>query len=836
MRNLDSILEEGFFRRIQRPGRYAGGELHTNKPREDDLQVALVFPDLYEIGFPYLGFQILYYLLNKMEGVSCQRVYAPSEDAERILRSENIPLFTLEGRNPLSCLDIIGFTLQYELHASAVLNMLELGGITLLAERRGDDEPLVLGGGPLSYNPEPFAPFFDVFLVGDGEEYFPKLVEKIRCYQSLGLKRREIIPRLSEVPGVYVPSLYRPHYSGTGGFTHLEKRAAFAPDSVQAVHTSSLHTEHYSAKPLVPLISVEHDRLTVEVMRGCSRGCRFCNAGMIHRPIREASVQEVLDLLRKALSATGYEEISLLSLSTADYSQLTALLLKSAEILEDPGLSLSYPSLRPDAFTKEMVDSVSGGRKTSLTFAPEAGSERLRSIINKDLRDEDLFGALEIASEAGWRSVKLYFIVGLPGERVEDVEKIVELAKRCQVILGSSRKKPLRVSLAVFSPKPHSPFQRAGMTAREEVKRRIDIVRRGLGNPRFKVSFHHPEMAMVETLIARGDRRLGRVIERVHRAGGRLEGWSDRFDFSRWDDAMKAEGLNWDTFIGELPEDAAVPWSHIRTGIKDEFFAKEWDRAQAGEMTPDCRWKCAQCGIGCPPPPKPQKNYKPFTRNRRLETVVPKARVRFKFARTGQAKYISHLETAKLVERGLRRAGTPLAYSQGFHPHPRISFGPALPLGYETRGDYFDVVLTEPVCDMKGRLNEAFHGGFEVIDEAMIPLSAGSLSSLINYLSYEIRLSEVNPAIFSLIDAVKSGEPLVVSDRKGREWEISEHIQRIEFEGEVLKFDVLIIEGKHPRPEMILRKAGYASWDGSICRFGCFKFTGGELIDPLMVG
>ena len=835
MRNLDSILEREFFRRIQRPGRYAGGELHAHQPREDDFQVALAFPDLYEIGFPYLGFQILYYLLNQMEGVSCQRVYAPAEDAEKILRRGNIPLFTIEGKNPLNRLDLIGFTLQYELHSSTVLNMLELGGIHLLAEQRGDDEPLVLGGGPLSYNPEPFTPFFDLFLIGDGEECFPKLVAKILRDKSSGLKRKEIIPRLSEIPGVYVPSLYQPHYSRSGRFSHLEKRAASAPDSVRAVHITSLQAEYYPAEPLVPLISVEHDRLTVEIMRGCTRGCRFCNAGMIHRPTRESSASGALNLLKRALSATGYEEISLLSLSTTDYSQLAELLSNSAELLNAPGLSLSYPSLRPDAFTREMADSIIGGRKTGLTFAPEAGSERLRSIINKDLRDEDLFRALEIASQAGWRSAKLYFIVGLPGERDEDMEGIVRLAKRCQQIMGTSKKKPLHISLSVFSPKAHTPFQRAGMLASDDVRRRIDIVRRGLSNPRFKVSFHLPEMTMVETLVARGDRRIGRVIERVYRAGGRLEGWSEEFDFNRWDDAMKAEGLDWDIFIGAFPDGIRLPWSHIRTGIKDDFFAEEWDKAQAIVKTPDCRWKCSQCGLECPPPPRPQRGYKPFTGNRRLETALPKARMRFKFARTGQAKYISHLETAKLVERGLRRVQTPLAYSQGFHPHPRISFGPALPLGYETEGDYFDVLLTEPVDNVLGKLNGAFHGGFELLEWTAIPLSAESLSSLINYLAYEVRLGEVDQGIIRLIDAVKMGEPLMVFDRKGDEWEISEYIQRFELEGGVLRFDVLIIEGKHPRPDAILRKAGYESWNGSISRFGCFRLRGEELLDPMKI-
>lgn len=835
MPSLESILEQKLFPRVAKPGRYIGGELNLRIPRSDDLQIALAFPDLYEIGFAYFGFQILYHILGGISGISCQRVYAPAKDAEEILRRENIPLFTLEGKNPLREFDLIGFTLQYELHATNILNMLDLSGIPLRVEDRGDDDPIIVGGGPLSFNPEPFAPFFDAFIVGDGEETFPALIARVREGKMKGLSRTEIINRLSNLTGVYIPTLYLPHFDPMGRFSHLKRLSPSTPETIESVHVEELRPEYYPGKSLVPLIAVEHDRLSMEIMRGCTRGCRFCNAGMINRPTREVSPEMILRLLNDSLANTGYDELSLLSLSTADYSRLEFLLTEITGSILNQGMTLSFPSLRLDAFTESMAERITGGRKTGLTFAPEAGSERLRSVINKDLRNEDLFRALETAAKCGWKSVKLYFMVGLPTETEDDVESIVRLALKCRAIMKSSSGKPLHISIAPFSPKPHTPFQRAELLAPDEAMRRINIIRSRLRQKGFKVSFHAPEMAAVETLIARGDRRIAGVIERVFRSGARFEGWSDSFDYSRWTQAMSDEGLDWENFLDAIPPDAPLPWKHISTGISDEFLTREWERSRKMVTTPDCRWKCSDCGLGCAPPPKPEHYHRKSSNETGtpLKAGEPAVRLRFKFSLSGPSRYISHLETVKLVERALRRADFPVAYSRGFHPHPRISFGPALPLGYETRGDYFDVLLNESVEDALDKLNASIYGGIEIITTEEIPLSAQSLSALINLLTYEIRLKRKTEDLERFVEAWRNGEPVSISDRKGREWEVSKHIRRIDFLKETIRFEAEIIGGKSPRPDVLLAQTGYSPGEFEICRLACHEYRNGVYFDPI---
>jgi radical SAM-linked protein len=550
---------------------------------------------------------------------------------------------------------------------------------------------------------------------------------------------------------------------------------------------------------------------------------------MINRPTREVDPQDVIRQIERALANTGYEEISLLSLSTADYSYIGELLMGINELLQGTSISLSYPSLRPDAFTREMAESIIGGRKTSLTFAPEAGSERLRASINKDLKDEDLFQALQIAKDEGWRSAKLYFMVGLPGESDTDVEALVKLARKSRDILCSSPKKPLHISVSVFSPKPHTGFQRAELIESEDIIRRIRMIKRGLGSPNFKISIHQHEMSKVETLLARGDRRLGKVIERVFKSGARFEGWSDRFDYNRWDVAMEEEGLDWKWFIGAKSEDENLSWSHISTGIKEEFLVQEWRRAQDGVLTPDCRDKCSRCGKECPPPPRSKLRSSILTKRDALKAVEPKLKVRFKFTRTGPACFCSQLETAKIIERTLRRAKLPVAFSLGFHPHPKMSFGPALPLGYESKGEYFDVGLLKMDEEDVVRLREAVYGGIEIQSGRMIDWSVPSLGNSVNYLKHYVQLHLIKPGLLELIEDLKNGKPLLTMNRKGEVWEISKFIRRMELYGKELQYEVEILVGKYPRLETILIKAGYEKYEMGLISRECFRFTDGKI-------
>ena len=809
MTNLELRLQRSFYPRVRRPGRYSGGELNAVLPETDDFRVVLAFPDLYEIGFPYLGFQILYHLLNSVKGVSCQRVYAPAEDAELILREEDIPLFSLEEKLPLSEAGLIGFTLQYELHASNILNMLELGKIPLHAEARAESDPIIVAGGPIAYNPEPFAPFFDAFLIGDAEESFPALVKQIRDYRINDLPREEILRRVSSMPGVYVPLLYRVETVEGKIFPVLKRKSEDAPEQVEANHISSLSPALYPANPLVPLISVEHDRLTVEIMRGCSRGCRFCNAGLLHRPTRELSSDDVLLLIARGLKATGYEELSLLSLSTADYSGLYKVLDGINRQLDDPGISLSYPSLRPDAFTPAMAASISSGRKTSLTFAPEAGSERLRSVINKDIRDEELFSALKIAREHGWRSVKLYFMVGLPDETDDDLHSLIKLARKAADVMNPPRKKHLHVSLAVFSPKPNTPFQIAGMPPLDEIRRRIRLVRDGLHDRRFKVSWHDPEMTLVETAVGRGDRRLSEVIERVFRDGARMEGWSDEFDFGRWDRAMQKCGLKWHDFTGEISDAGNLPFTHIRSGMDDEFLQQEWRKASEFTMSPDCRVKCLQCGRECPPPPKTRIIETPIIPPQPKSDLAAQTRYRCKFTRSGAASRISHRETMTLAERILRRAGAPLAYSQGFHPHPKISFGPPLPLGYLSSGDYFDVYLTKDFSGLQERLASAEAGGLQIVETVEITLKSPNLNASIIDMGYFIDYYELKPALADLRESFNQGGSVIVDRGDKGDWDITGFIKKFTVEEHRCSVLFAVEQGISPRPDLLMTAAGY---------------------------
>ena len=834
MLNLENIIERKILPLVKRPGSYIGSELNSVEVQENDFQVALAFPDLYEIGFAYTGFQILYNVLNKIEGITCQRVFAPAIDMENLLRKENIPLFTLEGKNPLSEMDIVGFTLQYELHASNILNMLELANIPLRAEARAEDDPIVIAGGPISFNPEAFAPFFDAILIGDGEKAFPEIIQTVKIGHKKGLSREEVLKNLNSHSGIYIPALHTPHFISDDLGDRPLRSDMSDSQFVKAVHIPALDVENYPEKPLVPLISTEHDRLAMEIMRGCTRGCRFCHAGMTSRPTRELPLDDVVRLMTTALENTGYDEVSLLSLSTADYSDIVNLIAEIKEKLEDSQISLSYPSLRLDAFTEDIV-SILSGRKTGLTFAPEAGSERLRRVINKDLTDEDLFNALKIASDRGWRSVKLYFMIGLPSETDEDVWAIVDLAKKCRELMKSSLKKPLHVSIGVYSPKPHTPFQRFGMIEIEEAFRRIDIVRNGLRSKAFKVSFHDPKMTHVETLIARGDRRVADVIERVFKSGARFEGWSDEFDFDLWLSAMREEGLNWESYNDALDGIVTLPWDVIRTGINPEFMEKEWGRTQESILTPDCRWRCSKCGMECPPPPKPKPLNEKFREKViEIEAEAPlPIRNRVKFSIEGPVKYISHLEKVKLFERALRRSGARMIFSGGFHPHPKIAFGPALPVGYETTGDYFDVHTESPI--KKDEISKTLPKGVNILEIQKIPANTKALSAEINLFSYEIVFDAPENNFEKILTALENRDKIVIPDRSGNDWDINEHLHEFESNGNKINLSLRIISGKSPRPDKILKKFEILPGQYKIRRTGCYILADGNKIDPLNV-
>ena len=607
---MTEIRIGGLLERVRKPASYIGREINAVYKKIEDVKVhlALAFPDLYEVGMSHLGLKILYALVNGEPDFYAERVFAPARDMENILREENIPLFSLESRTHLGQFDLVGFTLQYELSYTTILNMLDLGGIPLSSSKRKKGDPFVVGGGPCSLNPEPLAPFFDFFAIGDGEEILPELLHEFGRWKALPDYQRErtgFLKRIARVPGVYVPSFYKPHYRG-GRFHKMEALEKEAPLKIERATISDLEKAYYPQSFVVPYADVVHDRAVLELFRGCTQGCRFCQAGYIYRPVRERSVPKLSGLAGDIIDSTGFEELSLSSLSSSDYSHIEALVEELERKFENKYVKLSLPSLRASAFALQLADRInkSGG----VTFAPEAGSQRLRNVINKNITEKGIMEAAAWAFASGRRQIKLYFMIGLPTETEEDLEEIVELVQK---ILGlrsrvSGRKDNFKVtvSASTFVPKAHTPFQREPQLALPEIKRRQQFLRERFRKiKRVKFTWHEAEMSFLEAVFVRGDRRLSAVLERAHALGSRLDAWSEGFNFSLWEEAFAGEGLEPQQYAQYKPGmDETLPWEHISTGISPEFWQQELKKALKEETTGDCREKgCAGCGLdSCP--------------------------------------------------------------------------------------------------------------------------------------------------------------------------------------------------------------------------------------------
>ncbi len=601
----DEILLE-----IDKPARYIGGEVNSvmKDPEKVRLRFAMAFPDVYEIGMSHLGMQILYHMFNQREDIWCERVFSPWTDLDTIMRREKIPLFALESQDPVNSFDFLGITIQYEMCYSNILQILDLSQIPLAASERGEDCPLVIGGGPCVYNPEPIAEFFDLFYIGEGEIRYDELFDLYIANKNAGGTRKEFLLQAAKIPGIYVPQFYDITYHSDGTLASFTANQPGIPEKIEKQIVMDMDTSVYSTKPVVPFIRAVQDRVTLEIQRGCIRGCRFCQAGMIYRPTREKDVEVLKNYARQMLANTGYEEISLSSLSSSDYSQLKELVDFLIEECKDQKVNISLPSLRIDSFALDVMSKVQDVRKSSLTFAPEAGSQRLRDVINKGLTEESILKGARTAFQGGWNKVKLYFMLGLPTETEDDMKGIAHLAEKIAEeyyeIPKDQRKGKVQVNVSTsfFVPKPFTPFQWAPMFTQEEFEEKAKIVkseiRAQLNQRSIHYSWHEADVTILEGFLARGDRRASQVIRKAYEKGALYDAWSENFHREFWMEAFEETGVSLDFYTLRPREtDELLPWDFIDAGVTKEFLIREWNHARQEEVTPNCRVRCAGCGV-----------------------------------------------------------------------------------------------------------------------------------------------------------------------------------------------------------------------------------------------
>jgi len=799
---------EPFLLAVERPGRYLGLERNVTRKElgEMSVTVCLAFPDAYEIGMSHTGTKILYEIVNRRPGWACERTYAPWVDFEAILRREKVPLFSVESFAPVSDFDVVGFSLQSELNYTNIPNMLELSGIPVLAADRAGADPIVIGGGPCVANPEPLADFFDVFLIGDAEEALPVFLEKVAATKLL--PRRERLLAFAACPGIYVPSLYEVLYDGDR-VVSTTPNVPGVPERAQRVWVEKLTADVYPDKPMVPSVDIVQDRLGLEIMRGCTQGCRFCQAGYWYRPVRELDPADVAKATKAFIDEAGWSEVGLLSLSSADYSQIEPLVACLAPELAKTKVSISLPSLRAEAFSIGLADAVSEVRKSGFTFAPETGSDRLRRVINKTFTNADMVKAADVAFSRGWDMIKVYTMIGLPTETEPDLDELVTLVKD---ILAQGAKHGIRptvnVSVGSFVPKSFTPFQWFAFDGVESLNRKLAHLKEKFRPIRgAKMTWHEPKEAEIEAMLSLGDRRMGRAILEVWRRGGRFDAWREHFSWERWNEALEAAGVPKSRHLREKDLKETLPWDVVDAFIRKPFLVVEWKKAIKEMHTDDCKWgHCYACGVpgdgedtvlanplpkefsfaslptvpaarhdsaaaasaaaayekqepSLPAAPaqhdardagrgsaytekakgaayrmKAAPDLIPLRDRRRVGdgTAAPVAATartyRFTFEKLGDARYLSHRNTMDLFKRALRASGAPVRYTEGYNPHLRMSMGPALPLGHESKHELFDVDVLDALTDAHvAAVNARLPDGLTITACAELPKGAKSL-------------------------------------------------------------------------------------------------------------
>jgi len=808
---------------VERPSRYLGTEVNTQRKvlSKHLLKFALAFPDLYEIGTSHFGIQILYHILNQREEIAAERIFSPAEDMEALIRSSGLPLVTLESRYPLNQFDIIGFSLLYELNYTNMLTILDLAGIPLRASRRTDSDPVIIAGGPCVSNPEPVADFFDAIVIGDGEKVILEMADIWTQLKQTGrLDKQTLLERWFQMESVYIPSFYKTSYDSKRrqqtqlSANHRQSKR----ESIKRAIVDDLNSASFPESPVVPYGKPVHDRLRLEISRGCTRGCRFCQAGMIYRPVRERSMDNLLSLSASCLQQTGYEDLSLLSLSTSDYSQISPLINTQMQRYASDHISVSLPSFRAGTLAPELMQAIKKVRKTGFTIAPEAGSQRLRDVINKSITTEEIVATVQDAFSAGWRVIKLYFMVGLPTETQADIQGIVDLVKKLRKIKGANgRYGKLNVSVATFIPKPHTPFQWATQLPLDESRSRINWLRDQLRLPGVQFKWQNPEVSFLEGLWARGDRRLADLLECAFKNGCRFDGWSDRFNFDTWQKSISEAHVDLDFYMRRQKElSEPLPWDHIDVRVDKSFLIEEWDRALEGTQTEDCRGNaCQECGVCDFKRIAPQINVtdseNPFRSSDPIPAPEPAVRkLKLDYSKRGEARFFGHLELANIFTRSLRRAAIPLVYSKGFHPMPKISFDDPLPMGMESLREFFILSIQGDI-----RCEEVVRRINTELPEGLTILGCQTVSN-----KQQIRGRDVEHYTVVLKDGVFDQEKLERFAQAGQ-WMISYSnkkgaTRRLDLKASVLSIDLIRTNciqlsiqnqgGKRIRPAMVLAR------------------------------
>jgi len=765
--NGDELKE--FLSLVSKPVRYLGQEIHSIRkdPAEVKLKFCLAFPDVYEVGMSHLGIQILYHILNSKKEIACERVFAPWGDMEKVLRNKKIPLSSLESSTPLNQFDIVGFSLQYELCYTNALNMLDLSNIPLFSKDRDERFPLIIAGGPLTFNPVPVADFFDAMVIGDGEEVVLDICDLASQWKETGgkeakAKKEDFLKFLSQLDGIYVPSLHREGQK-------IRKRVI-----------SDINQSFFPTCPIVPYMKVVHDRLNVEIARGCKRGCRFCEAGFIHRPYRERSPKVIHEILNASLKQTGYEEFSLLSLSAGDYSSIGSLLSDLMDQYESKKVAVSFPSLRIESIVGDLAEEVRRVRKTGFTIAPEAGTERLRRVINKELDETVLFQGISDLFSKGWKNIKLYFMMGLPTEKDEDLRGILDLSRKIASLGAKQKIHPhINVSVSTFVPKPHTPFQWESQIPLEEMKEKLRFLKDGVKRSNLRLKWQDPYLSFLEGIFSTGDQKLSRALVEAYRLGCRFDGWSDQFHFPLWKEAFEKTGLEMDSHTQKREFKDILPWSFVETGVDAQYLWEEYQKGLNEKISPPCvKGDCHRCGVcngkalilreGDPVERKALERIK----KKDIRKKGMKKKIRLKFRKVEEMRFLSHLELVHLFYRASLRAELPLSYSEGFHPMPRIIFATALPVGMESLAEFVDMECEGNMTpsEVMGRLNQILPSGIEIIEAEEVPVFF-HLSSLPHPSVYWIPLDPLFPieeALRQVKKVLDEKEFFIQQDRDGK--------------------------------------------------------------------